>query len=149
MTDRRKSRTNGRNGGTGPGDRPKSWDPLSDIAGLSDRSLQDVGTAIDDRRKLTRRFLREIEKEIAEAIKMLRLLGDPWKRGDRTDYEVMRISLDKALTARKKERRERLLQEWKDLLALREKQLELLREQIALSAGRDGKKPEKRTGDDV
>ena len=92
---------------------------------------------------MTRRFLREIEKEISEAIKMLRLLGDPWKRGDRTDYEVMRISLDKALTARKKEWRERLLQEWKDLLALREKQLELLREQIALSAGRDGRRPAK------
>ena len=44
----------------------------------------------------------------------------------------MRISLDKALTARKKERRERLLQSWRDLLELRQKRLELLREVAAL-----------------
>lgn len=51
---------------------------------------------------------------------MLRHLGHPWQRGDRTEYEFMRIALDKALTSRKKERRERLLQDWRDLLELRE-----------------------------
>ena len=66
---------------------------------------------------------------------MLRLLREPWQRGDRTEYEFMRISLDKALTARKKERQARLLEEWKDLLALGERRLELLRENLALGLG--------------
>ncbi len=65
---------------------------------------------------------------------MIRILGDPWKQGDRTDYEFMRIALDKALTARKKERHTGLLEEWKDLLALREKRTELLKEVMALSS---------------
>lgn len=47
----------------------------------------------------------------------------------------MRISLDKALTARKKERRERLLQAWKDLLDLKDKKGELKREKLALGDG--------------
>ena len=106
------------------------------MRGLSDQALDEAEAALVARRKLTRRFLREIEKEIAEAIKMLRLLGDPWKHGDQTEYEFMRISLDKALTARKKERRARLLEEWKDLLSLHERRLELLRENLALGLGR-------------
>jgi len=65
---------------------------------------------------------------------MLELPGDHWKHGDKTDYEFMRISLDKALTARKKERRERLLQEWKDLLDLKVKRLELLKENVAMNS---------------
>ncbi len=121
-------------------------DPISEIASLSAEALHETEEAISRRRGLTQRFLREIEKEIAEALRMLRLLGDPWKRGDRTDYEVMRISLDKALTARKKERRARLLEEWKDLLALTEKRLVLLRENLALdSASSLGRKPNQET----
>jgi len=108
-------------------------DPLTQIFHLSTRALQDAEEAISSRKELTIKFLKEIEKEIAEAVKMLRLLGAPWKHGDRTEYEFMRISLDKALTARKKERRERLLQSWKDLMDLNQKRLELLRENMALS----------------
>lgn len=107
-------------------------DPLTQIAHLSDQALHESDEAIIARQELTQRFLREIEKEIAEAVRMIRLLGDPWKHGDRTEYEFMRISLDKALTARKKERRERLLQAWKDLLDLKEKRRELERENLAL-----------------
>lgn len=109
-----------------------SSDPLAQFSQFSQRALQDTSEAIVSRKELTRLFLREIEKEIAEAVKMLKLLGDPWKHGDRTEYEFMRISLDKALTARKKERRERLLQSWKDLLDLNEKRLELAKENSAL-----------------
>ena len=43
-----------------------------------------------------------------------------------------RIRLDKALTATKKERREWLLQSWKDLLELGQKRIEFLREVSAL-----------------
>lgn len=123
-------------------------DPLTQIAQLSDQALHESNEAIVARQKLTRRFLKEIEKEIAEAMKMLRFLGDPWKHGDRTEYEFMRISLDKALTARKKERRERLLQAWKDLLDLKEKKRELERENLALrEVGRSGsEKKEKGNG---
>ena len=113
-------------------------DPISEIASLSAEALHETEGAISRRRELTQRFLREIEKEIAETLKMLHLLGDPWKHGDRTEYEFMRISLDKAMTARKKERRARLLEEWKDLLALRERRLELLRENLALGLGSTG-----------
>ncbi len=51
-------------------------------------------------------------------------------------HKIVRSSLDKALTARKKERRARLLKDWKDLLALRERRLELLRQNVALGLGR-------------
>jgi hypothetical protein len=56
----------------------------------------------------------------------------------------MRVSLDKALIARKKERRERLLQSWRDLLELRQRRIELLRELAALdpsSTPREGADP--------
>jgi len=111
-------------------------DPLTQISELSNQSIQDAEEAISSRKKLTEKFLKEIEKEIAETIKMLNLLGTPWKHGDRTEYEFMRISLDKALTARKKERRERLLQSWKDMLQLQEKRIELLRESLALGTAK-------------
>lgn len=109
-------------------------DPLAEIAALSETSLQETEEAIAARHALTERFLKEIEKEIAEAMKMLRHLGHPWQRGDRTEYEFMRIALDKALTSRKKERRERLLQDWRDLLELRERRIEMMREAMALGA---------------
>ena len=65
----------------------------------------------------------------------LRFLREPWQRGDRSDYEFMRIALDKALTARKKGRHTGLLEEWKDLLALRERRLELQRDVTVLRMG--------------
>lgn len=111
----------------------KQMDPFAQFAELSNRALAETKEAIISRQRLTKRFLNEIEKEIQEAIKMLKFLGDHWKHGDKTDYEFMRISLDKALTSRKKERRERLLQSWKDLLALNEKRLELLKENVAMN----------------
>ncbi len=138
-----------RNGRRGRNHRSKHKivrDPLSEMLSHSHHHLQSTEDAITSRRSLTQRFLREIEKEIAEAVRMLRFLGDPWKHGDRTEYEFMRISLDKALTARKKERRARLLEEWKDLLALRERQLDLLKENLALdSASSVGRKPKQET----
>lgn len=97
------------------------------------RVVSEVEAALQERKGLSQRFLKEIEKEIAEATKMLRLLGDPWKHGpDSLQYEFMRIALDKALTARKKERRERLLQSWKDLFELKQKMIELERDVAAL-----------------
>jgi len=109
-------------------------DLLDQMADISNQALTETEEAMSTRQKLTRRFLYEIEKEISEAIRMLKFLGDHWKHGDKTDYEFMRISLDKALTARKKERRERLLQEWKDLLDLKVKRLELLKENVAMNS---------------
>jgi len=118
-----------------------SLESFAQIIDFSNQALEDTEEAIRSRKELTRRFLQEIEKEIAEAIKMLQLIGDPWKHGDRTEYEFMRISLDKALTARKKERRERLLQSWKDLLDLNEKRLELAKENSTLQlAGKPSRK---------
>lgn len=110
----------------------QSRDVFDFISQLSNVALQNAENAIEDRKKLNQRFLKEIGREIKEARKMLDFLGDPWKHGDKTEYEFMRISLDKALTARKKERRERLLQEWKDLLDLHEKRIDLLKDNLAL-----------------
>lgn len=121
-------------------------DPLLEISELADKALDQTDETIAARRDLTKRFLREIEKEIAEAKRMLRLLGDPWKHGDQTEYEFMRISLDKALTARKKERRSRLLEEWKDLLSLHERRREMLRESVALKSANDTRKESEEGG---
>lgn len=113
--------------------KPTKITPVDKIVILSNESVKITEGSISNRKKLTRFFLEEIEHEIEEAIRMLRHLGDPWHRGDKPEYEFMRVSLDKALTARKKERRERLLQEWKDLLELHQKRIELLKENYALS----------------
>ena len=110
------------------GKKPAAKDPLRDIAHLTEETLKQTEDAITARKKLTKQFLREIELEIREAIRMLKHLGQPWQHGDKTDYEFMRISLDKALTARKKERRDRLLQAWKDLLELEERKAGIRRE---------------------
>ena len=127
-----KCHKNKKNGFNNNSLKDNSTDPISIISKLSSQALQDTEDAIASRKKLTQRFLKEIEKEIAEALKMLRLLGDPLKRGHLPEYEFMRISLDKALTARKKERRERLLQEWRDLLDLYQKRIDLLKAHVAL-----------------
>jgi len=110
----------------------KTPDVLDDLAQLKDLELEGTTEAIIERRQLTVRFLEEIEKEIREALRMLRRLGEPWSHGEETSYEFMRLAIDKALTARKKERRERLLQNWKDLLELQKRRIELLRELRAL-----------------
>lgn len=111
-----------------------SDDPIRNIALISEQALKESKEAIINRKKLNWQFLREIEYEIEEAIRMLRHLGDPWQRGDKPEYEFMRISLDKALTARKKERRERRLQYWKDILDLNQKRLELMKENLAFDS---------------
>ena len=129
------SRKNGRrpNGNGRNGERS---DPVREIDSLARHSLADTDEAILERKDLAEKFLREIEKEIAEALKMLHLLGHPWKHGDRPEFEFMRITLDKALTARKKERRDRELQLWRDLVELRERRIQVLRELAALNGGR-------------
>lgn len=130
--------------------RNRTRDPLLQISRLSEQALLEAEDAIASRKELTQRFLKEIEKEIAEAVRMLRLLGEPWKHGDKTEYEFMRISLDKALTARKKERRERLLQSWKDLLDLMEKKRDLIKENLAFQGvGRSGKRRKNNITDDM
>lgn len=105
-----------------------SSDPIERHRELTEQALEQITEAIIERRQLTNRLLDEIEVEIQAAVRLLDRLGEPWFRGDRTDYEFMRISLDKALTARKKERRDRLVQSWKDLLALQENRRKLERE---------------------
>ena len=117
--------------------RPIPADPLTAIRFLTGRAILENEKALTSREKLTERFLKEIGREIAEAKRFLNLLGHPWKHGEKSvEYEFMRISLDKAMTARKKDRRAELLRSWSDLLKLKEKRLELLREAIAL--GEDG-----------
>ena len=95
---------------------------------LGQRALEQTEEAIAQRWELNERFLQEIEKEIAAAKRMLDLLGEPWQHGERTEWEFMRISLDKAIYGRRKERRERRLQVWRDMLELNEKRLQLIKE---------------------
>ncbi len=109
-------------------------DSIKDMQHLAERSLRQTDEALVHRRELTARFVTEINREIAEAKRMLNFLGDPWKHGDHTEYEFMRISLDNALATRKKDRRAELLREWKDLLRLRERRMELLRESVAFGS---------------
>jgi len=55
---------------------------------------------------------------------VLKLLGDPRKHGDRTEFEFVRIALDKAVTAQEGPAD----REPKALVRLRERRVELLRE---------------------
>jgi Mg2+ and Co2+ transporter CorA len=108
-------------------------DPLAEIAELTERALNETEDALTERKQLTGRFLREIEKEIAEAKRMLGLLGDHWKHGEQSlPYEQFRHALDRAITARTKDRRAELLRDWKDRVTLLERRLALMRESAAL-----------------
>ncbi len=128
--------SNGRNGKrNGNGHRK---DPLADLRSLTSDALRNTELAIESREALTERFLHEIEKEIGEALRMLHSLGHPWKHGDRVDIESLRAGLDRALTARKKERRDQLLRAWRDLVQLRERKGEIQREQAALLSAKNG-----------
>jgi len=120
------------NGSERPHEAGRRSTPLEELRSLSEKELEDVTEAIVERRQLTTRFLEEIEVEIQAAVRLLQRLGEPWQRGDRTDYEFMRISLDKALASRKKERRDRLVQTWKDLVDLKRRHVELSRQVSAL-----------------
>jgi hypothetical protein len=118
--------------------RRNTTDPLTAIRHLTRRAIVENERALTSREKLTERFLREIGREIAEAKRFLALLGHPWKHGEKSvEYEFMRIALDKAMTARKKDRRAELLRSWGDLQKLRERRLELWREEIALGPDED------------
>lgn len=119
----------------------KYIDPLVEIGELTERALHETDEALQERRELTVRFLDEIEKEIAEAKRMLDLVGDPWKHGEQSlPYEQFRHALDRAITARTKDRRAELLRDWKDRVALLERRLALLREMAAFKqpGGDDG-----------
>ena len=110
-------------------------DPVSAIQDLVEQALQDVDDASSRRRELTTKFLREIEKEIAEAKRMLDSLGDLWKHGEQSlPYEQFRHALDRAVTARTKDRRAELLRDWSDRLKLLDRRLEVIRELTALQA---------------
>lgn len=112
----------------------RSDDPLVHLQELVEQALSQVDDALAERRTLTSRFLREIEKEIAEAKRMLDALGAHWKHGEQSlPYEQLRHALDRALTARTKDRRAELLRDWNDRLKLLERQLELKRELTALT----------------
>jgi len=63
----------------------RTSDLLALISSLSNEALWETEEAIVARQELTQRFLKEIEKEIAEAMKMLRLLGQPWQ-ADKKQY---------------------------------------------------------------
>ena len=115
-------------------------DVVREARHLAEQSLRRIDDALSSRRKLTVGFVAEINREIAEAKRALNLLGDPWKHGDESlQYETQRIALDKALTARKKDRRAEQLREWKDLLRLQERRMELLGELAALGPGKEYK----------
>ena len=114
-------------------DRDIEVDPLVAIAQLTERALLETEEALTERRELTSRFLREIEKEIGEAKRMLDLLGDHWKHGEQSlPYEQFRHALDRAITARTKDRRAELLRDWTDRLKLVARHQELLRESMGL-----------------
>ncbi len=113
----------------------KHSDPLAEIGELIERALHETDEAMLERRELTDRFLDEIEKEIAEAKLMLDLLGDPWKHGEQSlPYEQFRHALDRAITARTKDRRTELLRDWADRMRLAERRMEALRARAGLGA---------------
>lgn len=111
-------------------------DPLLAIQELVQDALHQIETASATRRELSKRFLGEIEKEIGEAKRMLDSLGDLWQHGEQSlPYEQFRHALDRAITARTKDRRAELLRDWSDHLKLVERRLEVLRELAALHGG--------------
>lgn len=107
-------------------------DLISILKSIANSMLKELDEAIEAREKLAKQIEDEINDEILVSLKILKELGPPWRHGERTEYEWMRISLDKGLSAKRKERRDRLLQTWKELHELKQKQKELQEKKIGL-----------------
>lgn len=81
-------------------------------------AIQEIDTALIQRRALSEKFLEQIKEERKEVERHLRMLNDPWKTGFYPELEFLRLSFHKSLTSRAKDSRSEELKYWQDTIKL-------------------------------
>jgi hypothetical protein len=97
----------------------------NDVTGLlSERienifqAIEEIDTALIERKALNVRFLEQIKREKEEVKRHLAFLNDPWKAGFYPELEFLRLSFHKSLTSRAKDSRAEELKYWQDVVKL-------------------------------
>ena len=81
-------------------------------------AIQEIDTALIERKSLSDRFLEQIREERNEVQRHLQMLNDPWKTGFYPELEFLRLSFHKSLTSRAKDSRSEELKYWQDTIKL-------------------------------
>ena len=81
-------------------------------------AIQEIDTALIQRKALSEKFLEQIKEEWREVERHLRMLNDPWKTGFYPELEFLRLSFHKSLTSRAKDGRTEELKYWQDVIKL-------------------------------
>jgi len=98
-------------------------------------AIEEIDRAIAARKELSRKFRKQIEKEIEEVKYNLSYLQPPWRIGFQPKVEFIRITLQKSMTSRKKDKRTEQLKLWEHVLGLVKERRKLIMEyQELLSA---------------
>ena len=69
------------------------------------QAIDEIDTALIQRRALNERFLEQIKQEREEIKRHLNFLNEPWKTGFYPELEFLRLSFHKSLTSRAKDSR--------------------------------------------
>ena len=101
------------------------------VQNLSD-AIDELDQALARRRRLSSKFLHQIEEEAKEVLRHIRKLNPPWKTGFHPELEFFRLSLHKSLTSRKKDKRSEELKYWEDVTGLVKDKRKLLDDYKAL-----------------
>ena len=101
------------------------------IKNLSE-AIEELDNALAERDVLSRRFRKQIDKEIEEVHYQLGHLNPPWKTGFYPNLEFLRLSLHKSLTSRQKEIRSEELKYWQDVVNLLKEKRKFLDEYKSL-----------------
>ena len=98
------------------------------------QAIDEIDTALAQRKELSGRFLKQIKEEKNEVKRQLAYLNPPWKTGFYPELEFLRLSFHKSLTSRSKDSRTEELKYWQDVINLvmdRRKLVDELKELLA------------------
>ena len=82
------------------------------------QAIDEIDTALIQRKGLNEKFLQQIKEEKEEIKRHLNMLNDPWKTGFYPELEFLRLSFHKSLTSRAKDSRTEELKYWEDVVKL-------------------------------
>ena len=99
-------------------------------------AIEEIDTALIQRKVLNERFLEQIKREKEEVKRHLQFLNAPWQTGFYPELEFLRLSFHKSLTSRAKERRAEELKYWENNVNLAKERRKFLDEYKALLATR-------------
>ena len=81
-------------------------------------AIEEIDTALIQRKVLNERFLEQIKREKEEVKRHLQFLNAPWQTGFYPELEFLRLSFHKSLTSRAKDSRTEELKYWQDVVKL-------------------------------